>query len=404
LQNNWGFLFDKLTFIIISLTIWLFVVVQSLKIKYFKKGRVNNRYEETLVALFFTLFLSFRIKNLLGFYIFFELSLIPLLFIIVGWGYQSERIQAAFYLFIYTVVGSLPLLVFLVFLKENIEWRVRSFKLLEGGGVLSIYLFIFICLRFFIKLPTYGFHLWLPKAHVEAPVAGSIILAAILLKIRMFGFFRFAFLIKSRVLLFSNRLIVWLFWGAFWSSCVSLIQTDIKSLVAYSSIRHMGVIIGGFFRHIRVAVKGTFIIMLAHGFCSSAIFFITNILYEQNQRRQLLLLRGQRRLFIILGCWWFFFLIINFSAPPFISLFGELLIIVQTTFVNFLLVTVVLITSIVVASFCVYVFRVISHGQRIKQNSLLGVVDVRYSVFFFSCYSYNFINFLCKFIMVLNKT
>jgi len=74
--------------------------------------------------------------------------------------------------------------------------------------VLSIYLFIFICLRFFIKLPTYGFHLWLPKAHVEAPVAGSIILAAILLKIRMFGFFRFAFLIKSRVLLFSNRLIV----------------------------------------------------------------------------------------------------------------------------------------------------------------------------------------------------
>jgi len=317
LQNNWGFLFDKLTFIIISLTIWLFVVVQSLKIKYFKKGRVNNRYEETLVALFFTLFLSFRIKNLLGFYIFFELSLIPLLFIIVGWGYQSERIQAAFYLFIYTVVGSLPLLVFLVFLKENIEWRVRSFKLLEGGGVLSIYLFIFICLRFFIKLPTYGFHLWLPKAHVEAPVAGSIILAAILLKIRMFGFFRFAFLIKSRVLLFSNRLIVWLFWGAFWSSCVSLIQTDIKSLVAYSSIRHMGVIIGGFFRHIRVAVKGTFIIMLAHGFCSSAIFFITNILYEQNQRRQLLLLRGQRRLFIILGCWWFFFFNYKFFGSSF---------------------------------------------------------------------------------------
>jgi len=135
------------------------------------------------------------------------------------------------------------------------------------------FLFFFVSFRFFIKLPIYGVHLWLPKAHVEAPVAGSIILAAILLKLSRYGFYRvlflFSFILKKTFLLVS----LFLIFGALISGGIAITQRDIKSLIAYSSISHIGIIIGGGILITNISLKGIFLILLGHGFCSSALFF-----------------------------------------------------------------------------------------------------------------------------------
>jgi len=227
--------------------------------------------------LLLCLIFSFRWIDFLGFYIFFEFSLIPLIFLFLGWGYQRERIQATFYLLIYTLVGSFPLLfIFLIlFTKIRIMWSRCCFL---GWKQESFYVVIFRCfiLRgFFIKLPAFGFHLWLPKAHVEAPVSGSIILAAILLKFRAYGVYRTMCLIRGGLGIFCWW-VLFLIFGSFLRRLVALSQRDIKSLVAYSSIRHMGGLLSGIILFSSISCAGSFIIIIAHGFCSSALFFLVS--------------------------------------------------------------------------------------------------------------------------------
>jgi len=129
---------------------------------------------------------------------FFELSLIPLIFMIFGWGYQVERVQAAFYLIIYTVLGSLPLLVVFIYLFQinSLLWLGFTVTVNPSQSLTISYIVVLVSLRLLVKLPIYGLHLWLPKAHVEAPVAGSIVLAAILLKLRAYGFYRLLFFFR----------------------------------------------------------------------------------------------------------------------------------------------------------------------------------------------------------------
>jgi len=133
--------------------------------------------------------------------VFFEVSLIPLTFLIFGWGYQVERVQAAFYLFVYTIVGSLPLLLVFIIYKETLEWFSALWHIffVRHCGGLSYYLFFFVCFGLLIKLPVFIFHLWLPKAHVEAPVIGSMVLAAVILKIRIYGIYRLFPLFKENL-------------------------------------------------------------------------------------------------------------------------------------------------------------------------------------------------------------
>lgn len=358
---------DYYSMLLLSLSIWGAIGLLLVSFKYVIDFRLIRALSITLT--FFLVF-SFYSTDILGFYVFFELGLLPLLMIVLGWGYQVERVQATYYLFIYTIVGSLPLLVIFLYMHfSSLIWLIFWFY--AGDFTIVIMLLIIFC--FFIKFPIYFFHLWLPKAHVEAPVGGSIILAAVVLKLRGYGLFRF-------LVLFNNYfyfvfLSFFVLMGAFFSAFICITQSDIKSLVAYSSIRHMGIVALGLFIFRGLGLKRRFVIILGHGFCSSMLFYLVNFHYERNIRRQLIVTRGQRNLFFYIIIFWFLFLAVNFRAPPFLNLWGELGVFFSVAENNYI-VFLIGIIRFIVAAYCVYIYRVILHGHGFKFMRFIGSMDI----------------------------
>jgi len=205
----------------------------------------DGPYVLLLLSLIFVLVACFSVRNVIMFYVCFEASLIPTLLLIIGWGYQPERIQAGTYIILYTVAASLPLL--LLLLKSISEVGSSNILLMQDraytvpGGLV-----IFLLIAFLVKLPIYRVHLWLPKAHVEAPLVGSMILAGILLKLGGYGLYLMSFIFSSSYkycviyLIISTRV-----WGGLVVTFMCLRQIDIKALVAYSSVRHIAIVSGG---------------------------------------------------------------------------------------------------------------------------------------------------------------
>jgi NADH-ubiquinone oxidoreductase chain 4 len=260
----------------------------------------------------------------LSFYLFFEISILPVIFLILGWGYQPERIRARFYIIFYTLFGSLPLLIIIFYLETIFGGVVNNLEILNLNEI-NRQEIIFCTLAFSIKLPIYFSHLWLPKAHVEAPVSGSIILAGLILKLGGLGLLYFRFICWNRkfiLIVFISTIL-----GRGVLSLIISRLTDIKVIIAYSSVVHISLVYICSFIHSPQGVLGGLIIILCHGITSPGMFSCANIMYERRHSRRSIINKGKIRTIPALSLFWFLLIMINFGGPFSINLIREILLI-----------------------------------------------------------------------------
>lgn len=293
-------------------------------------GRFYGLYYLNIMILlsFVGLYLFFVVDRFIWFYIIFELVVIPTLFMVVYWGVQPERWRAGVYLIMYTFFGSIPFLfsIIYVFLVRGVE-RIGMF--LFGGGSGRLFIYFRVLLAFFIKLPLYGFHIWLPKAHVEAPIIGSIILAGVLLKLGRYGLLRFISLFREGFFIYNRYFLIWGLLGRFMVALVTWRQTDIKCFVAYSSVIHIRFLLIGVFRRMGVGKYRVVLMRICHGFVSCCLFFIVNLVYERCGRRSVVVIGGVFIFRVVFYLMWFLCLAINMGIPPTLNFFSELMLIVR---------------------------------------------------------------------------
>merc|ERR1712223_1250601 len=285
----------QLDLISLSLLILTFLITVVMVARQFIASHKNG-----LVLMFLLLRLSlvfsFSATNILIFYFFFEWSLLPIFLIIMGWGYQIERLKARLFILFYTLFASLPLLIIILLLGEsggglNMVHISSISNLLYSSG---LYILIVI-IAFLVKLPLFFVHQWLPKAHVEAPVGGSMILAGILLKLGGYGMIRM--LAITGVYKILRFLMIFRLLGGIILGIACLTFRDIKVIIAYSSVVHMAIIIVSFLSAFIAGLTGGIIVIIAHGICSSGIFACANMMYERSHSRRLIINKGTLNIF-----------------------------------------------------------------------------------------------------------
>nr|YP_010117762.1 NADH dehydrogenase subunit 4 [Terapon theraps]QPN00056.1 NADH dehydrogenase subunit 4 [Terapon theraps]UNI91586.1 NADH dehydrogenase subunit 4 [Terapon theraps] len=359
---------DPLSTPLLVLTTWLLPLMILASQNHTSSEPISRQrmYISLLTSLQIFLILAFGATEIIMFYVMFEATLIPTLILITRWGNQTERLNAGTYFLFYTLAGSLPLLVALLLLHNSTGTLSLLVLQYSNPVPLTTYadkLWWAACLlAFLVKMPLYGAHLWLPKAHVEAPVAGSMVLAAILLKLGGYGMMRMMTMLEPLTKQLSYPFIIFALWGIVMTGSICLRQTDLKSLIAYSSVSHMGLVVAGILIQTPWGFTGALILMIAHGLTSSALFCLANTNYERTHSRTMVLARGLQIALPLMTTWWFIASLANLALPPLPNLMGELMIIVSMFNWSWWTILLTGAGTLITASYSLYMFLMTQRG------------------------------------------
>ncbi len=352
---------------------------------------VETRVKEYMIAFLVleTLMLGvFCALDLVLFYLFFEAGLIPMFLIIGIWG-GKERIYAAFKFFLYTFLGSVLMLVAMIAMYQDAgttdivdllvhDFGHEAFSLLgfQVVGGFQTMLFLAFFASFAVKMPMWPVHTWLPDAHVQAPTAGSVVLAAILLKMGGYGFLRFSlpmFPVGSDVM---APLVLWMSAIAIvYTSLVALAQTDMKKLIAYSSVAHMGFVTMGIFSVNQQGVDGAIFQMISHGFISGALFLCVGVIYDRMHTREIAAYGGLVNRMPAYALVFMFFTMANVGLPGTSGFVGEFLTLMGVFQVNTWVAAVAATGVILSAAYALWLYRRVMFGDLIKE-ALKSITDM----------------------------
>lgn len=300
---------------------------------------VKTAYKEYVIAFLIMealLILCFAVRDLLLFYICFESVLIPMFIIIGVWGSRERKVRAAYMFFLYTLIGSVLMLLSILYIYFAVGTTDYEMLLAHKfNDIEQRFIFLAFFASFASKIPMLPVHIWLPEAHVEAPTAGSVVLAGIALKLGSYGFIRFSIpLLPEASLYFTPFVFTMSILGIVYASLTAVRQTDLKRIVAYTSVAHMNLVMLGLFSFNVIGLEGAMLQSLSHGFVSSALFLIIGVVYDRHHTRMVKYYGGLVHTMPIFTVIFLFFTMANIGLPGTSSFVGEFLLLIGTFKVN----------------------------------------------------------------------
>jgi len=340
---------------------------------------ITTRVPEYMAAFLFTEVLmigTFAAQDLFLFYVFFEAGLIPMYLIIGIWG-GANRIYASYKFFLYTLLGSVLMFIAMLYMAKTAgTTSIPALLNYDFPAHVQTWLWLAFFASFAVKMPMWPVHTWLPDAHVQAPTAGSVILAGVLLKLGGYGFLRFLLPMFPE----ASGQLTWLIFGlsavaVIYTSLVALVQSDMKKLIAYSSVAHMAIVTIGLFAFNRQGIEGAMIMMLSHGLVSGALFLCVGVIYDQLHTREISRYGGLAINMPRYAIFFLFFTMASIGLPGtsgFVAEFLSLMGTYQVSTWTALLCT----TSIILgAAYMLYLYRRVVFGE-IKSDEVRGMVDL----------------------------